>query len=54
MRYLVVFNLFCLAVFVQIASQAPLVDENEQPLDQPKPARRDIIRGLIEVVSVKS
>lgn len=53
MRYIIVFNLFCLAVFIQMANSAPLVDENETVI-QPQPSRSwRFIRGLIAAVQVR-
>jgi hypothetical protein len=46
MRYFVIFNLFCLAAFLQLASRAPLVDENEQPIERFRRNSKDILRGL--------
>jgi hypothetical protein len=46
MRYFVIFNLFCLAAFLQMASRAPLVDENEQPVERFRRSSKDLLRGL--------
>jgi hypothetical protein len=53
MRYLIVFNLFCLAIFLQLAGDAPLVDENERLVDEPRRSRRDLLRGLIAPADAK-
>jgi hypothetical protein len=46
MRYLIIFNLFCLAAFLQLASRAPLVDENEQPVERFRRTSKNLLRGL--------
>lgn len=47
MRYLIVFNIFCLAVFIQMACNAPLVDENEQVVEAPVRRGWNFLKGLI-------
>lgn len=53
MRYVIVFNLFCLAVFIQMANSAPLVDEHENVIQTPARRPWHFIRGLIAAVQVR-
>lgn len=53
MKYLIIFNLFCLAAFLQMASRAPLVDDNEHPLEPIDGSRWSTLRQLFELATIK-
>ena len=53
MKYLLVFNLFCLAAFLQLASRAPLVDEYEQPLEPTGTGRWASLRQLFAMAPIR-